>query len=61
MSAPAAGSTVSGASVTVSAAASNDIVSVQFQLDGVDLGALDTTAPYSIAWNTTELRTARTR
>jgi len=50
MSAPAAGSTVSGASVTVSAAASNDIVSVQFQLDGVDLGALDTTAPYSIAW-----------
>ena len=53
MSAPAAGSTVSGASVTVSADASNDIVGVQFKLDGVNLGAEDTSAPYSIVWDTT--------
>jgi hypothetical protein len=28
-------------------------VGVQFKLDGANLGAEDTTAPYSIAWNTT--------
>ena len=29
------------------------VAGVQFQLDGANLGAEDTTAPYSIAWNTT--------
>jgi len=29
------------------------VVGVQFKLDGQDLGAEDTTAPYSIAWDTT--------
>jgi hypothetical protein len=55
VSAPSAGATVSGTSVTVSANASDNIgvVGVQFKLDGVNLGAEDTTIPYSISWNTT--------
>jgi Big-like domain-containing protein/fibronectin type III domain protein len=51
---PASGATVSG-TVTVSASASSTIgvASVQFQLDGTNLGSLDTTTPYSVSWNTT--------
>jgi len=54
MTAPASGATVAGASVTVSATASDNIavLGVQFQLDGANLGAEDTASPYSIAWNT---------
>ncbi|HEY6572095.1 MAG TPA: Ig-like domain-containing protein, partial [Candidatus Eisenbacteria bacterium] len=54
LTAPAAG-TVTGSAVSVSADASDNIVvmGVQFKLDGADLGAEDTTAPYSMAWNTT--------
>jgi uncharacterized membrane protein YphA (DoxX/SURF4 family) len=54
LTAPPAG-TVSGAAVTVSASASDNIVvaGVQFKLDGANLGAEDTTAPYSIVWNST--------
>jgi hypothetical protein len=54
LTAPAAGSTVSG-TVTVSANAtdSGGIAGVQFRLDGVNLGAEDLTAPYSVTWNTT--------
>ncbi|OLD56744.1 MAG: hypothetical protein AUI64_01705, partial [Acidobacteria bacterium 13_1_40CM_2_64_6] len=54
ITAPAGGTTVS-ASVTVSAATSDNIgvAGVQFLLDGVALGAEDTSSPYSIAWNTT--------
>lgn len=50
---PAAGSTVAG-TVTVSATASDNVGvgGVQFRLDGANLGAEDTTAPFSIAWNT---------
>ena len=53
ITAPAAGSTVSG-TVTVSAAASDDVgvAGVQFLLDGVALGAEDTTAPWAVSWNT---------
>jgi hypothetical protein len=53
LTAPAAGSTVFG-TITVSAAASDNraVVGVQFQLDGAPLGAEDTTAPYSVSWNT---------
>jgi YD repeat-containing protein len=56
MTSPSSGSTVSG---TVTASASVSIIGaltvggVQFKLDGVNLGAEDTTAPYSIPWNTT--------
>lgn len=54
ITAPTNGSTVSG-TVTVSASitSSVSIVGVQFQLDGANLGAQDTTAPYSVSWNTT--------
>jgi hypothetical protein len=51
---PAAGATVTGA-VTVGASASDNVgvAGVQFKLDGTNLGAEDTTSPYSVSWNTT--------
>jgi len=54
ITAPANGATVSG-TVGVSATASDDVgvVGVQFLLDGVALGPEDTTAPYSISWDST--------
>ena len=55
MTSPASGSTVSGtitASASVSVIGALTVAGVQFQLDGANLGAEDTTAPYSIAWNT---------
>jgi hypothetical protein len=56
---PASGSTVAG-TITVSATASDDVgvASVQFRLDGVDLGAPDTVAPFSISWDTTSATNA---
>ncbi|MDQ3565563.1 MAG: Ig-like domain-containing protein, partial [Pseudomonadota bacterium] len=53
ITAPANGGTVSGAAVTVSANASDNVgvAGVQFKLDGVNLGAEDTTSPYSLTWN----------
>jgi hypothetical protein len=53
ITAPSAGATVSGA-VTVKATASDNVgvAGVQFRLDGANLGAEDTTAPYEVAWNT---------
>jgi glucose/arabinose dehydrogenase/chitodextrinase len=52
MTAPAPGSTVSG-TVTVSANASDNVAvaDVDFLLDGVSIG-IDSTAPYSVQWNT---------
>src|SRR5205807_8921718 len=54
MTAPAAGATVAG-TVTVSASATDNVgvVGVQFKLDGANLGAEVTVAPYSVSWNTT--------
>src|SRR5256712_3642085 len=54
MTAPAAGATVSG-TVTVSATATDNVgvVGVQFKVDGANLGAEVTAAPYSLLWNTT--------
>jgi hypothetical protein len=54
LSAPAVAAIVRGL-VTVSAQATDNVgvASVQFKLDGVNLGAKDTTAPYSVSWNTT--------
>jgi len=51
---PADGATVNG-TVTVSANASDNVgvAGVQFLLDGTNLGAESTTAPYSTSWNTT--------
>ncbi|HJZ76631.1 MAG TPA: Ig-like domain-containing protein, partial [Vicinamibacterales bacterium] len=55
MTAPANGATVSGAAVTVSAAAADNvgIAGVQFILDGTNLGPQLTSSPYTIAWDTT--------
>ena len=55
ITAPASGATVSGTAVTVSATASDNVgvAGVQFKLDGANLGAEDTTAPYSVTWNST--------
>ena len=51
---PSAGASVGG-TIGVSASASDNVgvTGVQFQLDGANLGAEDTTAPYSVSWNTT--------
>ena len=53
VTAPAAGSQVSG-SVAVSATATDNVAvaGVTFQVDGVAAGAEDTTAPYAYTWNT---------
>jgi alpha-tubulin suppressor-like RCC1 family protein len=52
ISAPAAGSTVSG-TTTISASASDNVavVGVQFKVDGVNVGAEDATSPFSVSWN----------
>ena len=55
ITAPANNATVSG-TVTVTATASDDdeaVASVQFQLDGTNLGSKLTATPYSISWDTT--------
>src|SRR5216683_7662628 len=49
---PASGATVS-ASTAVSANASANIVGVQFELDGANLGSEKTSKPFSISWDTT--------
>ncbi len=53
LTAPTAGQTVTG-TVTVSATASDasGVAGVQFKLDGANLGAEDTTSPFSMSWNT---------
>ncbi len=53
ITAPAAGTVVTG-SVTVGAAASDNVqvAGVQFTLDGANLGAEDTSAPYQATWDT---------
>ena len=51
---PASGSTVSGSvNVTATAAANGGVAGVQFQLDGANVGAEDTTDPYSATLDTT--------
>src|SRR5258706_3491424 len=55
LTAPHAGAIVGG-TTTVSASVTIvgvlTVAGVQFKLDGVNLGAEDTTAPYSISWDT---------
>ena len=54
LSTPLPGTTVSGTvAITATAVGSLPIVSVQFTVDGANLGAADTSAPYSVSWNTT--------
>jgi outer membrane protein assembly factor BamB len=52
VTAPAAGATVSG-TVSVTASTSGPVVGVQFLLDGANLGAEDTSSPWSVSWDTT--------
>jgi glucuronoarabinoxylan endo-1,4-beta-xylanase len=55
ISTPANGSTVSGtATVTANATSSIGVASVQFQLDGANVGSPVTVAPYSYLWDTTK-------
>lgn len=49
ITAPTVGASVSG-TITVSASASG-VTGVQFKVDGSNIGAEDTTAPYSYSWN----------
>src|SRR5262245_36748908 len=57
MTAPANGATVSGNAVTLSANATDPlgISGVQFKVDGANLGAEDTSSPYSTAWDSTSV------
>ena len=61
LTAPADGATVSG-TINVTATASDNVgvVGVQFLLDGNNLGAEDTTAPYSVSWDTSTEQTVLT-
>ncbi|MBI3466479.1 MAG: Ig-like domain-containing protein [Planctomycetes bacterium] len=54
VTAPADGATVAG-TVELTATASDNVgvVGVQFLLDGVPVGAEDTTAPYTLSWDAT--------
>ena len=63
ITAPAAGATVSG-TVTVSRPNASDnvgVVGVQFSVDGADLGAEDSTAPYRSRGTRPATGTGRTR
>jgi chitodextrinase len=54
VTAPSAGETVSGTTVSVTASAGDNdsVAGVQFLVDGAPLGSEDTAAPYSVTWNT---------
>jgi chitodextrinase len=53
LTAPADGATITGV-VQLAANASDDraVAGVRFRLDGINLGAEDTTAPYTLSWDT---------
>ncbi len=53
LTAPADGATVSGSSVTVSATCGDNVAcaGVQFKLNGANLNAEDTSAPFSTTWD----------
>ena len=56
LTAPAANATISGIqTIAANATDSKGISSVQFKLDGINLGNAVTTAPYSINWDTTKV------
>jgi hypothetical protein len=55
ITAPAAGSVAGTTTIAASAADNVGVAGVQFQVDGVNLGAERTAAPYSMAWATTSV------
>ena len=52
ITAPAAGNVLGTINVTANASDNIGVAGVQFRLNGVNLGAEDIAAPYSISWNT---------
>ncbi len=53
ISSPSSGATVQGTlTASASAADAGGVAGVRFELDGQPLGVEDTTAPYTVAWNT---------
>jgi len=56
ITAPPNGGTVSGTvAVTANAVDNIGVVGVQFKLNGANLGAEDTSQPYSVSWDTTQV------
>jgi chitodextrinase len=57
ISSPTQSSTVSGTTITVLATAADNIgvSGVQFMMDGNNLGVEDTTSPYSVIWDSTQM------
>src|SRR5438067_21343 len=54
ISSPVAGASVSGTTMVTASASDNvGVVGVQFRLDGANLGAEVTAAPYQVSWDTT--------
>ena len=54
LTAPAAGATVTGSAIlSATATDASGVAGVQFLLDGSPLGAVDTSAPYSLSWDST--------
>jgi len=53
LTAPAAGTVAGTTTLSATAGDSSGIASVQFLLDGAPLGPPDTTAPYTLPWDTT--------
>ena len=56
ITAPAGGAILTGTTTVTASATDNSgtVAGVQFRLDGTDLGAEDTSAPYSLPWDTTD-------
>jgi hypothetical protein len=52
LTAPAAGNVSGTIAVSANAADNLAVTSVQFQLNGANLGAADTVAPFTVSWNT---------
>ncbi len=52
ITAPVAGNVSGTINITANASDNTGVTGVQFQLNGVNLGAEDVTAPYSVSWNT---------
>ncbi len=55
LTAPALGATVFDAVIVAASVSDNaGVAGIQFMLDGANLGAEDTSAPYSVSWDTTQ-------
>ena len=57
LTAPSSGATVSGASVALTATASDNVAvaNLQFKVDSTDIGSAITSSPYTTTWNSTSV------